>query len=241
MFKKPNCPVIAVEEHYWDKEMSATYVGLEASRPGPQSERLFDLGALRLKEMDACGIDMQVISHGAPSAQKLPQNGAAELVRGVNDRLAAACAANPKRFAAFAALPTSDPKAAADELERCVTKHGFKGEVLPVNPGRAEIFGLKAYKDIGAIEGAVDHAYILLNGQQAVDALRVCGQRGVKVASILAGGFADAGAAGASTGEGMPGRTTGGRRVSWSAGFSSRKPRLRAKRTTSCTARKKAS
>ena len=130
MFKKPNCPVIAVEEHYWDKEMSATYVGLEASRPGPQSERLFDLGALRLKEMDACGIDMQVISHGAPSAQKLPQNGAAELVRGVNDRLAAACAANPKRFAAFAALPTSDPKAAADELERCVTKHGFKGAML---------------------------------------------------------------------------------------------------------------
>ena len=72
MFKKPNCPVIAVEEHYWDKEMSATYVGLEASRPGPQSERLFDLGALRLKEMDACGIDMQVISHGAPSAQNYP-------------------------------------------------------------------------------------------------------------------------------------------------------------------------
>ena len=68
-------------------------------------ERLFDLGALRLKEMDEAGIDMQVISHGAPSAQKLPADGAAALVRGVNDRLAAACAANPKRFAAFAALP----------------------------------------------------------------------------------------------------------------------------------------
>src|SRR5581483_1616126 len=71
------------------------------------------------------------------------------------------------------------------------------GEVLPVNPGRTEIFGLKAYKDIGAIEGEIDHAYILLNGQQAVDALAVCARRGVKVASILAGGFADAGAAGA--------------------------------------------
>jgi predicted TIM-barrel fold metal-dependent hydrolase len=130
MFKKPNCPVIAIEEHYWDKELSKTYVGLEATRPGPQSDRLFDLGALRLKEMDETGIDMQVISHGAPSAQKLPANGAAELVRGANDRLAAACAANPKRFAAFAALPTSDPKAAADELERCVTKLGFKGAML---------------------------------------------------------------------------------------------------------------
>src|SRR5207245_3771989 len=74
----------------------------------------------------------------------------------------------------------------------------FTGEILPVNPGRAEIFGLKAYKDIDAISGEIDHAYILLNGKDAVVALAACGRRGVKVASILAGGFADAGAAGAS-------------------------------------------
>jgi len=80
--------------------------------------------------MDEVGIDVQVISHGAPSAQKLPAEGAAALVRGVNDRLAAACAANPKRFAAFAALPSNDPKAAADELERAVTKLGMKGAMM---------------------------------------------------------------------------------------------------------------
>ena len=130
MFKKPNCPVIAIEEHYWDAELSKTYTGVESGRPGPQSERLFDLGALRIKEMDEAGIDVQVISHGAPSAQKLTGDGAVALVRGVNDRLAAACAANPKRFFGFAALPTADPKAAADELERCVTRHGFKGAML---------------------------------------------------------------------------------------------------------------
>ena len=55
---------------------------------------------------------------------------AADLTRAVNDRLAKVCAANPKRFAAFAALPTVDPKAAADELERTVTKLGFKGAML---------------------------------------------------------------------------------------------------------------
>jgi 2,3-dihydroxybenzoate decarboxylase len=130
MFSKPNCPVIAIEEHYWDAELSKTYTGVESGRPGPQSERLFDLGALRLKEMDEAGIDAQVISHGAPSAQKLTGDNAVALVRGVNDRLAAACAANPKRFYGFAALPTADPKAGADELERCVTRHGFKGAML---------------------------------------------------------------------------------------------------------------
>jgi len=132
MFKKPNCPVIAVEEHYWDAELSKTYVGQESGRPGPQLERLFDLGALRIKEMDDVGIDVQVISHGAPSAQKLPLDGAAAaaLVTRVNDRLAAACAAHPTRFAAFAALPSTEPKAAADELERAVTKLGMKGAMM---------------------------------------------------------------------------------------------------------------
>jgi hypothetical protein len=87
MFKKPNCPVIAIEEHYWDAELAKTYTGVEAGRPGPIQERLYDLGALRLKEMDEAGIDIQVISHGAPSAQKLPASGAAASVRSVNDRL----------------------------------------------------------------------------------------------------------------------------------------------------------
>jgi acyl-CoA synthetase (NDP forming) len=102
----------------------------------------------------------------------------------------------PSRIALIGA--SSDEKRTTSRPQRFLAKHGFRGEVLPVNPGRAEIFGVKAYKDIDAIEGAIDHAYILLNGQQAVDALAACGRRGVKVASILAGGFADAGAAGAS-------------------------------------------
>jgi predicted TIM-barrel fold metal-dependent hydrolase len=130
MFEKPKCPVIAIEEHYWDAELAKTFTGVEAVRPGPQSDRLFDLGALRIKEMDEAGIDIQVISHGAPSTQKLPADTAVAMTRAVNDRLAAACAAQPKRLTAFAALPTADPKGAADELERCVTKHNFKGAML---------------------------------------------------------------------------------------------------------------
>ena len=116
--RKPNCPIIAIEEHYWDPELAKHFTGPEAGRGNETDERLYDLGALRIKEMDEAGIDVQVRSHGAPSTQKLPIEIAADLSRAVNDRLAKVCAANPKRFAAFAALPTVDPKAAADELER---------------------------------------------------------------------------------------------------------------------------
>jgi predicted TIM-barrel fold metal-dependent hydrolase len=129
MMQKPKCPIIALEEHYWDAELAATYTGVEAGRPGEIHERLHDLGALRIREMDEAGIDLQVLSHGAPSAQKLSGDNAVALTRRVNDRLDAAVKAQPKRFAAFAALPTIDPKAAADELERTV-KLGFKGAMI---------------------------------------------------------------------------------------------------------------
>jgi 2,3-dihydroxybenzoate decarboxylase len=130
MFAKPKCPVIAIEEHYWDAELAAQFPGgVEASRAPDLAKRLDDVGALRLKEMDEAGIDMQVLSHGAPSAQKLSGDVAVALTRRVNDRLHDTVRAHPKRFGAFAALPTSDPAAAADELERTV-KLGFKGAMI---------------------------------------------------------------------------------------------------------------
>ena len=129
MRKKPNCPIIAIEEHYWDRELTAHYSGVEGFRDPAMLERLYDLGRLRLAEMDAAGIDMQVISHGAPSLQKLRGDVAVALGSRVNDRLAAAVAVHPTRFAAFCVLPTDDPKAAANELERCVTL-GFKGAMI---------------------------------------------------------------------------------------------------------------
>ena len=144
MFKKPNCPVIAIEEHYWDRELASHFKGPEAGRGNETDERLFDLGALRLKEMDEAGVDIQVLSHGAPSAQKLPADTGPAITRGVNDRLAAFVKSNSKRFAAFCALPTANPEAAADELERCVTQLGFKGAMIH-GMSTGEFIDLKKY------------------------------------------------------------------------------------------------
>jgi predicted TIM-barrel fold metal-dependent hydrolase len=126
----PNQPlVIALEEHYWDAEVAKNFEGAEARNPELR-QRLDDLGALRIKEMDEAGIDIQVLSHGAPSTQRLDAATAVPLARRANDRLHEAVRAHPDRFAGFAALPTADPKAAADELERTVTKLGFKGAMV---------------------------------------------------------------------------------------------------------------
>src|SRR5258708_27599265 len=83
--------VIALEEHYLDPELATHFKGLDAVPPRDAPtlpkvpERLYDLGALRLKEMDEAGIDFQVLSHAAPSLQKLDAETPVRLARGVND------------------------------------------------------------------------------------------------------------------------------------------------------------
>jgi len=124
--------VIALEEHFMDAEVKAKLAPADAGLGAPPhiAGRLADLGALRLKEMDEGGIDIQVLSPGAPSVQKMDPESAVTIARRANDRLNEACRAHPKRFAAFTILPTPAPKAAADELERTVTKYGFKGAMI---------------------------------------------------------------------------------------------------------------
>jgi predicted TIM-barrel fold metal-dependent hydrolase len=123
--------VIALEEHFQIPEVGSTYPTHDANRSPAAVQQLEDVGAGRIAEMDATGIDLQVLSHSAPAVQKMTDAEAAvRLARLANDRLAEAVRAHPSRFAGFAVLPTPDPKAAADELERAVTKLGFKGAMI---------------------------------------------------------------------------------------------------------------
>lgn len=71
--------------------------------------------------------------------------------------------------------------------------NGWRGRIHPVNPTRDEIGGLKAWKRVSDIPGGIDHAYILLNADPAIAALEDCARAGVKVVSVLADGFAEAG------------------------------------------------
>jgi predicted TIM-barrel fold metal-dependent hydrolase len=122
--------IIALEEHYFDPEVKQHTMGQEPPHAQRILERLDDVGELRLREMDEAGVDLQVLSHANPGLQKLDADSAVRLARGANDRLYETVRAHPDRFAAFAAIPTPEPKAAADELERTVTKLGFKGALV---------------------------------------------------------------------------------------------------------------
>ncbi len=118
--------VIALEEHFTSPKLRA----LRGEKDTPIQRKLDDLGELRIREMDEVGIDLQVISENNPATQNLDAETAVKLARASNDVLYEAVRRHPDRFAGFATLPTPDPKAAADELERAVSKLGFKGAMI---------------------------------------------------------------------------------------------------------------
>src|SRR3984957_5279685 len=110
---------IALEEHFWTAELAAPPGTGPLAAWGPEvGHQLRDLGPLRLADMDANGIDLQVISHVAPAAQAQPGGEGLARAREANDQLAAAVRAHPDRFAGFATLPTPDPRDAAHPRAR---------------------------------------------------------------------------------------------------------------------------
>jgi 2,3-dihydroxybenzoate decarboxylase len=93
--------------------------------------KLVDFEEHRLPDMDAHGIDVQVLSLTVPGIQADTDSAAArDNARFANDFLAEVVARHPTRFQGFAALPTQDPEAAAAELERAVTQLGFRGALV---------------------------------------------------------------------------------------------------------------
>jgi aminocarboxymuconate-semialdehyde decarboxylase len=81
----------------------------------------------RLRDMDAQGIDMHVLSLQPMFADALPAEQAIPICRAINNAFAEVVAANPKRFLALANLPMQSPQDAARELERAVKELGLRG------------------------------------------------------------------------------------------------------------------
>jgi predicted TIM-barrel fold metal-dependent hydrolase len=154
--------VVALEEAFAHPRVWELFPESLQRKYQPVRARLSDVGAERIRLMDAAGIDVQVLSHVGPGIQVLADEQAELAVavcREVNDWLAEAVAAYPARFVGFAMLPTQSPADAADELERAVRDLGFRGALInghtngryldepsfDVLLGRAESLGVPIY------------------------------------------------------------------------------------------------
>lgn len=137
---------IATEEAWAPAELLDTYRSMAARKSiddpgfivlwqrlgarGQLSERLSDIGDRRIADMDASGIDIQILSLTSPGVQVFDAPTATSLATSTNDQVAEAVRKYPTRFAALAAVAPQDPKAAAREAERAVRTLGLKGIII---------------------------------------------------------------------------------------------------------------
>jgi len=130
--------IITIEEHFatrrfFDgpgrdlKEQAEKFSSARALKLIPQ---LCDLDEARLAEMDAAGIDMQIVSLTAPGVEQLEAAEAIALATETNDFLADAIKKHPARLGGFVTLPIMAPDKAAQELERRVRGQKFAGAII---------------------------------------------------------------------------------------------------------------
>ncbi len=108
---------------------------------------LCDMGAKRIKAMDAAGLDVQVLSFSSPGVDELDPDhaNAATLAVELNDVLFEAVKRYPDRFMGFAAISPYDVKNSVKELERAITKLGFVGWLAHSNFGDEQYLDDKKY------------------------------------------------------------------------------------------------
>ena len=97
----------------------------------------------------------------------------------------------------LAIIGASDRNHYAVNIFKNLQNMGFdQSRIIPINPGRPEVFGLKAYPSIADVPGEVPLAVIAVNNKIVVSVVEEAGKKGVKAGVIFADGFAEGGEAG---------------------------------------------
>ena len=120
-------------------ERHASMYGVEVLKSSRMSEeplaKAFDDVDFHLARMDRQGVETSVLSLLGSFCwiEAQPPEVAGPLCRTINDGLSAICRKHPGRFAAYAALPSTDISAAAAEFERALGLPGMIGAQVPGN------------------------------------------------------------------------------------------------------------
>jgi acyl-CoA synthetase (NDP forming) len=73
---------------------------------------------------------------------------------------------------------------------------GFVGRIYPVNPRRAQVQGETAWPDLASLPEVPEHVFVITPTDTVIDTVRECARLGVRLVTVLASGFSEAGAEG---------------------------------------------
>ncbi|MDN7179150.1 amidohydrolase family protein [Caballeronia sp. SEWSISQ10-4 2] len=122
---------VAFEEHFLTPSFCDLPSGITAISAPKVYQGLLEVGSGRIDLMDQAKIEYAILSLNSPGLQAEASGpiSADKAIRS-NNELKQIVDAHPKRLGGFAALPTQDPYASADELERAVETLGFHGALI---------------------------------------------------------------------------------------------------------------
>lgn len=86
-----------------------------------------------------------------------------------------------------------DPHKLGYGIIRNLLEYHFKGAIYPVNPKAREVLGQKCYSSILKVPEPVDLAVVIVASKFVVQAVKDCGERGIKNLIIPSGGFGETG------------------------------------------------
>jgi acetate---CoA ligase (ADP-forming) len=91
---------------------------------------------------------------------------------------------------------SEDPRRIGGRPVSYLLRRGYTGEILPVNPNRNKVQGLKCYADVEGLPYAPDSAVVAVPAAQVCQVIASLGEIGVKSAVVFSSGFAETDAAG---------------------------------------------
>jgi acyl-CoA synthetase (NDP forming) len=101
----------------------------------------------------------------------------------------------PSRLAVIGA--SAKPGKLGYQILKNILDAGFEGPVVPVNPREETILGLPSIRSASEIPSGTDLAVVIIPASSVPEAILQLGERKVRAAIVITGGFAESGADGA--------------------------------------------
>src|SRR5258708_15660384 len=144
-----------------------------------------DLNPVFATKRDAIAADVRIVVDFDYKPRPAPRSNE-EIVTAMNRIM------QPKAVAVIGAS-TEDGKIGNSVMKNLING-GYKGEIYPIHPKAAEIFGYKAYKSVKDVPGVIDTAVFSIPAKFVPGALVECGEKKNPRALLIPPGFSGAGA-----------------------------------------------
>lgn len=91
---------------------------------------------------------------------------------------------------------STNPRKLSHGILKNLLAYGYVGGIYPINPKADRILGMRCYPDVSLVPDPVELAVVVLPAPMTPEVLRSCGERGIKAAIIISGGFREVGGSG---------------------------------------------